>query len=212
VDGASAVVVLLFVMVIFSSLPQGSSQNTTAAIDPGAPRSALFDSQFSTAELPQQKYTDLQAQDQAAEERIATFIRSYARAAHKGLASSIASSIVKYCQVYDVNPYLVTALIARESRFNPQAVSSRGAVGLGQLMPSTASKLGVADSYDIDQNVEGTVKYLNKLLQAWQGEEQQVSLALASYLAGPAAISRTAGLSEQTKSYVMDILKLCYKI
>jgi soluble lytic murein transglycosylase-like protein len=120
-------------------------------------------------------------------------------------AVQIADSIMHYAQTYDLNPKLVAALITRESKFNPHAVSSSGAIGLGQLLPSTAKGLGVANAYDIDQNAKGTVRYFKSMIERFNG---QVSNAIAAYLEGPNAVMRNGGYSDHTRSYVQDILTI----
>jgi len=124
-------------------------------------------------------------------------------------AVSIAASIVRHCQTYDLNPKLAAAVIARESKFNPRALSSSGAVGLGQLLPSTARGLGVTEPYDIDQNAKGTVRYIKSMVDRFPGK---VSFALGSYLEGPNAVARNNGYTTHTKSYVEDILAIYQKI
>src|SRR5438874_10300106 len=75
----------------------------------------------------------------------------------------LASVITDAAQKYGVDPNLVAAMAFRESRFDPQAVSSRGAQGVMQLMPKTARSLGVLDSFDARQNVFGGTKYVKYL-------------------------------------------------
>lgn len=119
-------------------------------------------------------------------------------------AAQIADSIMRHSQTYDLNPKLVAALMTRESKFNPHALSSSGAVGLGQLLPSTAKGLNVDDPYDIDQNAKGTVRYIKSLVDRFNG---QVSNAIAAYLEGPNAVMKN-GYSDHTRAYVQDILAI----
>lgn len=104
-----------------------------------------------------------------------------------------------------MNPKLVAALMTRESKFNPRARSSSGAIGLGQLLPSTAKGLNLDDPYDIDQNAKGTVRYFKSLIDRFNG---QVSNAIAGYLEGPNAVMRNGGYSDHTRGYVQDILAI----
>lgn len=99
---------------------------------------------------------------------------------------------------------LFTAMIQRESNFNPRAVSSAGAVGLGQLMPRTALDLDVKNPFSAQQNLEGAATYLTEMLDEFGSFE----LALAAYNAGPAAVRKHGGIPpyRETRQYVSDIL------
>ena len=105
----------------------------------------------------------------------------------------------------DVN--LVRALIRVESNFNSKAVSRKGAMGLMQLMPSTARQLKVTNPFDPDQNVDAGVRHLKKLLQDFNGN---VKLSLAAYNAGAGAVHRNAGIPNfaETRNYVSRITSL----
>lgn len=118
----------------------------------------------------------------------------------------IGSGIVYQCERFNVDPLLVTAMINVESAFDMDAVSSSGAIGLGQLMPSTAASLGV-DPYDPHQNIGGAVRYLKNQLQRWRGYTSCTKLALASYNAGPGAVARYGGIPpfSETRNYVFFI-------
>ena len=120
-------------------------------------------------------------------------------------AAQIADGIMRYSQTYDLNPKLVAALMTRESKFNHNARSSSGAIGLGQLLPSTAKGLNVDDPYDIDQNAKGTVRYIKSLVDRFNG---RVSSAIAAYLEGPNAVMKNGGYSDHTRGYVQDILAI----
>ncbi len=103
-----------------------------------------------------------------------------------------------------VRPDLVRAVIQTESAFNPSARSSKGALGLMQLMPTTASELGVLDPFDPEQNIRGGVTYLRRLLDRYQNNEE---LALAAYNAGPRAVDRYGSVPpyRETKNYVAKV-------
>jgi soluble lytic murein transglycosylase-like protein len=88
---------------------------------------------------------------------------------------------------FKVDPNLIAAMAFKESRFNPTAVSWRGAQGILQLMPNTAKSLGVTDSFDAKQNVFGAAKYIKYLLDRFDGN---IDMAVAAYNAGPERVAK----------------------
>ena len=105
----------------------------------------------------------------------------------------------------DLDPKLVEALIRVESAFNARAISNKGAMGLMQLMPDTATELGVENALDVDQNLRGGTTYLKSLLDRFSGD---LSLALAGYNAGPGAVEKYRGIPPypETTEYVRRVL------
>jgi soluble lytic murein transglycosylase-like protein len=123
------------------------------------------------------------------------------------------ADIAKYDQLinqasekYHVDSALVKAVIKAESNFNHKAVSPKGARGLMQLMPATASSLQVRDSFHPEKNIDGGVRYLRYLLTLFKGD---LSLALAAYNAGEAAVARyhySIPPFRETQTYVQRVL------
>lgn len=117
----------------------------------------------------------------------------------------IADLVRQSAHKYGVDPTLAEAVAKAESNFSPKAVSEAGAVGVMQLMPETAAALGVTDPYNARQNVEGGVKYIKQLLNAFDGD---VTKAVAAYNAGPQAVKAYNGVPPyaETQEYVKKVL------
>jgi soluble lytic murein transglycosylase-like protein len=107
-------------------------------------------------------------------------------------------------QQFRLDPALLRAVIHAESGFNARARSTKGAIGLMQLMPATARQMGVADALSPPLNIHGGSKYLAALLARFRGD---ISLAVAAYNAGPEAVQRYAGIPPyaETQAYVQRV-------
>ncbi|HEX7087400.1 MAG TPA: lytic transglycosylase domain-containing protein [Vicinamibacterales bacterium] len=127
-----------------------------------------------------------------------------ADAIHPSTRAAIEAIVERQAAQHAVNPDLVRAVIQVESAWNPYAVSSKGAMGLMQLMPATARELGVTDPFDPAQNIRGGVRYLKRLLERYDGNAE---LALAAYNAGPGAVDRYGRIPpyRETQNYVRKI-------
>jgi soluble lytic murein transglycosylase-like protein len=115
-----------------------------------------------------------------------------------------AAEIRRAARRHGISPSLLAALVRAESNFDPRAVSSAGAQGLGQLMPGTARQLGVADPFDPEANLDGAARYLAEQLERFEDRHR----ALAAYHAGPErAAERFAWLPHATHAYVARVLR-----
>lgn len=105
-----------------------------------------------------------------------------------------------------MDPALIRAVVQTESGFNPRAVSAAGARGLMQLMPGTADMLGVQDSFNATQNLDGGSRYLKGLMNQYQS----LPKALAAYNAGPGAVDKYKGIPpyQETQHYVKKVMDL----
>ncbi len=127
-----------------------------------------------------------------------------------GLAARWDSALDDYVGVvaarHGMPKNLVLAVIAVESQFDPLAVSSRGALGLMQLMPATAQILGVSDPFDPRENIDAGVRHLRALMDRFDND---LPLALAAYNAGAGAVVRHRGIPpyRETRQYVSRILR-----
>lgn len=118
---------------------------------------------------------------------------------------NLADIFAEASERYGVSEKLLLCIAKTESDFNPSATSSSGAMGIMQLMPATASALGVSDAYDVRENIMGGASLMAQHLQKYNGN---VSLALAAYNAGSNAVDQYGGIPPyaETQNYVQKIL------
>jgi len=124
-----------------------------------------------------------------------------------GMPDRLFTDIIdKAAQKHQVDPALVKAIIMAESRYNHRAVSKKGARGLMQLMPHTAKSLGVRNLFDPEDNINGGVLYMKKLLKRFKGDTK---LALAAYNAGSRYVRYYKGVPPflQTRTFIKKVLK-----
>jgi soluble lytic murein transglycosylase-like protein len=119
--------------------------------------------------------------------------------------SAVRALVEQAAQAFDVNPQLVDSVIQVESNYNAFAVSPKGARGLMQLMPATAQRFGVTDTFDPKQNIDGGVRYLKFLEDTFQDDR----LAIAAYNAGEKAVAKYKDVPPyaETKDYVAKVGK-----
>ena len=132
------------------------------------------------------------------------------KAASASNSSQSQNAVRQHIQVaatrFGVDRNLVDAVAWQESRYNPRALSTAGAMGVMQLMPGTARQLGVRNPQDVEQNVVGGTAYLRQQLERFGNN---VPLALAAYNAGPGAVMKYGGIPpyRETQDYVRQIMQ-----
>jgi soluble lytic murein transglycosylase-like protein len=126
-------------------------------------------------------------------------------------AVAILPAVERIAAEHSLPPELLDSVIAIESNYNPYAVSPKGALGMMQLLPSTARRFGVADVFDPLENIRGGARYLAYLLNLYRGD---YPLALAAYNAGEEAVATYGGVPPypETQSYVAQVRKRFEKI
>jgi len=119
--------------------------------------------------------------------------------------ASMKSYVAEAAQKYDVNPALIDSMIQVESNYNPLAISPKGAEGLMQLMPATARRFGVQNTFDPRDNIHGGVKYLKFLQETFKDDR----LAIAAYNAGEGAVTKYNNVPPypETMNYVAQVGK-----
>lgn len=120
-------------------------------------------------------------------------------------ALAVESLVEEAARKYDVSPALIDSVIQVESNYNPSAVSPKGAQGLMQLMPDTARRFGVTNTFDPRENIHGGVRYLKFLQETFKDER----LAIAAYNAGEGAVAKYNNVPpyRETMNYVAEVGK-----
>ena len=123
------------------------------------------------------------------------------------MGSDYSNYVQKAATKYAIEPELIHAVIKTESNGNHRAVSKKGAMGLMQLMPSTANDMNVSNPFNPEDNIEGGTKYLKAMLDKFDGN---LTLALAAYNAGPKAVEKYGSVPPitETKQYVNRVFSL----
>jgi soluble lytic murein transglycosylase-like protein len=144
--------------------------------------------------------------EKAVSSHLPSGLQTQKKAKHHRLSLSFEPIIHKAADEFKIDAALIKAVIMAESRYNPKAISKRGAKGLMQLMPATAKSLGVADSFDPEDNIYGGSLYLKTLIDKFDGD---LELALAAYNAGSRHVIRYGGVPpfKQTRRYIHKVFK-----
>jgi hypothetical protein len=148
----------------------------------------------------------LRKQNELLDERRALVARLVrARVWRKDVREKVAEAVVQASFYEDVDPLLALAVIKVESNYNPRATSEVGAMGLMQLMPATAKKVGTRKPYDVDEAVRGGVRYLRFLQREFPDSTKKV---VAAYNAGPGAVRYFRGIPPfpETVDYVQKVM------
>jgi len=140
------------------------------------------------------------------EHPVSTPERSLLSAHGKKTEALLHPIILQAANRYQIDSDLVKAIIMVESRYNPKAISKRGAKGLMQLMPKTAKALGVRDSFNPEHNINAGVRYFRKLMNQFNGD---VKLALAAYNAGSKKVRKYQGVPpfKATQYYIKKVFE-----
>jgi len=138
------------------------------------------------------------------EKRLSRYIQIMNPALVESKRHEMVTHIIEQSRSHDMDPTLIAAIIAVESRFNPTA-SHGGALGLGQLMGETARRLGVKNPLSIADNINGTVRYTAQHYKKWAKSPFQTEFTLASYLMGSVKSSHPSQLSMRVQQYIQRV-------
>jgi soluble lytic murein transglycosylase-like protein len=175
-----------------ATLDNGLAQSAAAAGGVAAP----VDPSATTTSTPSTNFQSMLQQATATQT---------STAATSGDSTAYDAMIQQAAQANGIDPSLLKGLIRQESGFDPNARSGAGASGLTQLMPSTAAGLGVSDTTDPQQSIDGGARYLREQLDAFGGDQTK---ALAAYNAGAGAVRKYGGVPpyDETQNYVTKVL------
>ena len=145
-------------------------------------------------------------------EKIFNYIKNSNPKLKDGEIEWLYNRIDKYSRQYNIDPYLIVAVMEKESSFDHETISSAGALGLMQIMPSTAKELGV-NPKRAEENIEGGIRYLRQQLDKYEGR-YKVHYALASYNAGAGAVRKYGGIPPytETQNYIRKIVEKYNKL
>lgn len=135
-----------------------------------------------------------------------TYFTNYMNQASLGYGDYLEQIFQNASNTYNVSKDLLKAMAKAESNFNPKSTSHCGAMGIMQLMPSTAASLGVSDAYDPQQNIMGGAQYISRLLQKYNNN---LAYAVAAYNAGSGNVDKYGGIPpfKETQGYVAKVLQ-----
>ncbi|HEV7939108.1 MAG TPA: lytic transglycosylase domain-containing protein [Solirubrobacteraceae bacterium] len=184
---------------------QGLIEQTRQVGSGIAPTSATASSSTTASQVPTGDFAAALQAATAADASSPIAVQSQGVAGTAGDGGEYDGVIEQAAERYGVDPAVLHGLIQQESGFNPSAQSSAGASGLTQLMPGTASSMGVSNPLNPTESIEGGARYLGQLMNQFGGSTED---ALAAYNAGPGAVRQYGGIPPyaETQSYVSKVL------
>lgn len=183
-----------------TSAPKNTAPITEVAImsEPQGPAEPVQISELPTSPYIAGQVSGLSQRKAAT---VINYIQNYNRKISSDEAGFLSQAIVNYSERYGVDYRLLTSLIAIESAFRRDAISSSGAIGMGQLKPKTARWLGVVDPYNPEDNIAGTARYLSWLVKRYNGN---LEYALSAYYQGQGFVDRN-GVAPVCMPYLVKV-------